>query len=677
MAIFNSKEIEALRKENQELKNQLHGYSEQEEKAGELGDLMRRLQGEIADLNSERGDLSDEILILKNDKKIKESELNELSNKIPELNGLKKELQHKLIDYSNRVDILKKEIESLSGYSSEGRADDDEGDPESFNLLKKENGTQRKEIKRLNDELERLLSQQDELEEEIKSDNKGKLKAEEKILEDLRKRELKILRGIESKKEEVKELIKKVEVLHERDKSERENLKNLYKEIEERKREKEYYSGEEVRLLNNVARLKEKEDKLSNEITNQEQEIKAKDEILNMLTKNIAHKQEKEVELDKDLKELDAELRERSNSIHTVSNDFSRISEEKNNKQRELFEVTRELETKNNKLTGLKEEFTSLESKLAVLEKDVETSDALKKELSKKVSDQAEVYEKLKEQSDLLRQTIPLLEKKKAEIENENAALEERFGKVFQKYSKDVNELSRKRIFYEKVVMDKEREINEKDQTLFEKIAALEESERVLGLRQAEINSFKDSLKDLTEEKETVGQDIESLETKTTEILRRNEGLRMETEYLMSKKQSIEDSMKEILNDMNERFEKTRTKKHDVDEEIAGYEDRLHITRERISESRKELSELQASIGRLKLEHEEQRGYITKLAAKKNKLLEEISRSQTLLQKYDEIKEKAKVEKASTNGKEGGILESRQYQSEVEKDRGRKNPSGL
>ncbi len=675
MAIFNSKEIDGLRKENQELKNQIHAYSEQEEAANNLEDILKRLQGELGELNSSKDELADEIQMLRNDKKIKESELNELSNKIPELNGLKKELQHTLIDYNNKIEALKKEYESLSFPSDDEIPGNDAGDSETFKLLKKENETLKKEIKRLNTELERLVSQREELEAGLKSDDQGKLKAEEKILEDLRKRELKILRGIDSKKEEVKELIKKVETLQERDKTERETLKNLYKVIEERKREKEYFAGEEVRLLNNVAKLKEKEGVLSSNIGGQEQEIQTKDEILNMLTRNIAHKQEKEVELDKDLKELDSELRERSNSLHTLSNEYNRISEEKNNKQRELFGITNELETKSSRLTKLNEEFVVLENRLTVLVKEIDNSEALKKELSKKVSDQAEVYEKLKEQSDLLRQTIPLLEKKKVEIENENTALEERFGKVFQNYSRDVNELSRKRIFYEKVVMDKEKEINEKDQNLFEKIAALEESERVLGMRQAEINSLQDSLKGLEAEKEILKQDIASLEDKTTDVLRRNDGLRMETEYLMSKKQSIEDNMKEILNDMNERFEKSRSKKHEVDEELAEYEDRLHITRERISESRKELSELQSSIGQLKLEHEEQRGFITKLVAKKTKLLEDISRSQALLQKYEQIKEKVKIEKAAASGKEGGIFESRHFQEETEKDRSRENSS--
>jgi hypothetical protein len=129
----------------------------------------------------------------------------------------------------------------------------------------------------------------------------------------------------------------------------------------------------------------------------------------------------------------------------------------------------------------------------------------------------------------------------------------------------------------------------------------------------------------------------------------------------MSKKQSIEDSMKEILDDMNERFENARSKKHEIDEEIAQSEDKLHITRERISDSRKELSGLQTSVGNLKLEHEEQRGFVTRLTTKKTKLLEEISKSQALLHKYEQIKEKVKIEEAlSKNEEEDGYFKGKE-----------------
>ena len=82
MAIFNSKQIEKLKKENEELKNKIHLFSEQEEIYNNLEDSLRRIQNEIDLLNEHKHDLRDEIMILENDRKIKESELNELSNKI-------------------------------------------------------------------------------------------------------------------------------------------------------------------------------------------------------------------------------------------------------------------------------------------------------------------------------------------------------------------------------------------------------------------------------------------------------------------------------------------------------------------------------------------------------------------------------------------------------------------
>lgn len=671
MAFFNSKEFENLKKENEELKKQLNIFIEQKDISADTEEIRKRLRIEIADLNEQKNDTLTEIQILNNDRKIMESELKELANKIPELTGLKNELQQNLIDYTSQIEILKKEIENGRQNTSDTSINTVESSTK-LKILQRENDEQRNEILLLNNKVENLLSQVEKLEDELKLDKEGKINDEEKILAELREREVRFLRGIENKKAEATALIKKVRVLKEKDTVERNNLKDIYKRIEVMKRERDYYSKEEVRILNNLARLKEKEDTLSNNVSHKELEMKAQDEILNMLTKNITNKQGKEAELDNDLRELDSELKKRTDEISKALDDNNKISEENNSGQKKLNDVNNELATKSRRLPELTGELVFLEQKLSELEKEIEKSESIKKELNQKVSEQAEIYEKLKEQSDLMRQTLPLLEKKKADIEKENTALEERFGKLFQKYSYDVNELSRKRILYEKLVMDKEKEINEKDQILFEKIAALEESERVLGLRQAEINSLQGILKVLDEQKETLRKDLNSLEEKTTEVLRRNDGLRMETEYLMSKKQSIEDNMKEIINDMSDRFEKTRSKKHEIDEELAEYEDRLHLTRERISESVKELSDLQTSIGQIKLEHEEQRGYITKLVAKKTKLLEEISRGQVLLQKYDQIKEKVKIEKAAASGKkEGGIFPAEEYLNELKNGRQR------
>ena len=109
MSIFNSAEIKALKKENQELKNRLQSYSEKGDKLSDLEVILRKIRSEIAKMNETKENLNDEIKILLADKKIKESELNELSNRIPELNGVKRELQHAVLDYQEKLESIKRE----------------------------------------------------------------------------------------------------------------------------------------------------------------------------------------------------------------------------------------------------------------------------------------------------------------------------------------------------------------------------------------------------------------------------------------------------------------------------------------------------------------------------------------------------------------------------------------
>ncbi len=59
-----------------------------------------------------------------------------------------------------------------------------------------------------------------------------------------------------------------------------------------------------------------------------------------------------------------------------------------------------------------------------------------------------------------------------------------------------------------------------------------------------------------------------------------------------------------------------------------------------------ELVELQSAISMIKVEHEEHRGSIVKLASMKKRLQEEIAKSQRVLQRYQKIREKLKIEQS-------------------------------
>jgi hypothetical protein len=66
-----------------------------------------------------------------------------------------------------------------------------------------------------------------------------------------------------------------------------------------------------------------------------------------------------------------------------------------------------------------------------------------------------------------------------------------------------------------------------------------------------------------------------------------------------------------------------------------------------------ELVELQESLGRIKIEHEEHRSDISKLVSMKKKMQEEIDKNQVLLEKYTKIKEKLKAEQDAIKKRKG------------------------
>ncbi|MCK7528719.1 MAG: hypothetical protein MZV64_69755 [Ignavibacteriales bacterium] len=59
---------------------------------------------------------------------------------------------------------------------------------------------------------------------------------------------------------------------------------------------------------------------------------------------------------------------------------------------------------------------------------------------------------------------------KEEEIEKGNFELENRFTKMFQRFNTEMNEITKKRTVLEQIISKKEKEIEEKDQILFEKV---------------------------------------------------------------------------------------------------------------------------------------------------------------------------------------------------------------
>ncbi len=261
----------------------------------------------------------------------------------------------------------------------------------------------------------------------------------------------------------------------------------------------------------------------------------------------------------------------------------------------------------------------------------------------------------LNKDKEKIKEILPLLEQRREEIEKGNIDLENRFTKMFQRFNSEMNEITKKRSVIDQIVQKKEKDIEEKDQLLFEKINAIEESDRLLSMRQAEIDSFEQLLKSFNEKKEQLRNDLLKLDEQIVEKKNSNDDMKLEAELILKKRTSVEQSLQELISNMNQKFVEAKEKRSKTEKEVRVYEEKVDELNHKISDSMDELVELQSAISMIKVEHEEHRGNIVKLASMKKKLQEEIGKSQRVLQRYQKIREKLKIEQSILKNRQDSI----------------------
>lgn len=336
-----------------------------------------------------------------------------------------------------------------------------------------------------------------------------------------------------------------------------------------------------------------------------------------------------------------------------------KLADEVNQKQQELLAVVQTINSKSERIKELRIEVDGYEEKLGALKNDLEKLEFLNTELEHKINNGNNELGRFDEEKKKIADMIPALQRRRVEIQQGNKALEERFAELFQRLNKEINQANQKRNVLDQIILKKEKDVNEKDQILNEKLGALEDSERVLNLRQAEIDSFDDLLKTINEQKELLKSDLIKLDDTSSERRLFNKDLGMETEFIQRKMAEIEKSIHDLLNTSDVRYQKSVERRATLDNEIKEYESRLNDLNLKIKDSMNELVELRSSVNRIKLEHEEHRLSITKFVSIKKKLDEEIKKNQTLLNKYKQIREKIKIEQTTmTRFKETPVLES-------------------
>ncbi|MHB8578678.1 MAG: hypothetical protein ACYDA4_02315 [Ignavibacteriaceae bacterium] len=174
-------------------------------------------------------------------------------------------------------------------------------------------------------------------------------------------------------------------------------------------------------------------------------------------------------------------------------------------------------------------------------------------------------------------------------------------------------------------------------------------------MRQAEAESLSEIVKKIEDQRENAKNELLKLDEESLERKSFNSDLRFESELLLKKKIVLEKSLQELLNIFKDSFSKMEEKKIKQFNEMKEYEEKLQSYREQITETMKELEQLQISIGDVKVEHEEYKGSISKMVSMKKRLYEEILKQQSILQKYQKVREKLKVEQSlESNKKIGG-----------------------
>jgi chromosome segregation ATPase len=598
--MFNSKKIKSLLKENEELKTKFQAISNKEESINNLNEVLIRIRIEVAQLNEERRGLLSSIDTIRIDEENKRLEVDELSKKIGHLHELKNELQNDILSYTNQIDNIESSILANHTRLSSAKADD----------------LKLSEIQNINSD---LINEKKEIEsyiERSKSEAR-KLNEEEAFLI--------------NRKEVLSEEISRLE-------GNLSNLRKTYEDIEEK--------------VNNGYKLTEPEHEdrlLSEKIKSLKEEESTRLSRLKEIESELSEKTELKTTLEQEHLLLMSELNEKRKILEQTQDQYKKSLEDSKIRERELFDTQQTLGIKAQKLSNINIELMDYDKKYNSVKNEIAELEHFRNELIKNIQNEKVIAGKFADQNKKLTVLVPLLEKRKHEIEQGNAELEGRFTVMFQKFNNELNQINRKRSVLEQIVLKKEKDVDEKDQILFEKIAALEESERVLNMRQVELESIKNQIAQLKEHKDVSKNDLNKMDQESLERRNYTEDLRQETELLLKKKVTLEKSLQELLQYMNDSYEHSRERNSKFEIELNYYEDQIQGYRTRIADSLKELDELKTSVGSLKIEQEEYRNNISRLTSFKKKLHEEILKHQTILQRYQKVREKLKIEQ--TTGK--------------------------
>jgi chromosome segregation ATPase len=641
--MFKSKKIQSLLVENEELKTKFQAIHSQENNIKNLNEVLKRLRLEVARLNEERRNLKESIDKFCIDEENKKLEIEELNQRIGHLREMKDDLQNVILSYTNQIDNIESTIKVNHERLAAQSADENE-------IHEVENISA--ELINKKEEIEKYISDAHDITNKLIEEEAKLVDRKELISKEVNQLEQKLLKlresysDIEARVNKGNERIRVLKLEEDRLKK---ALEKKQAEISAVEMNLLKLKEEEKALFDKIGGLKEDESLLSGRIVKLQSEENSKINDVREIDSVLSEKNELKNSLDQEHLILMNDLNEKRRILTQSQSEYNKLFEDTKVRKKELFDTEQTLSIKAQKLSNINIELMGYDKKYISLKNEITELEIFRNDLLRSIQKDKDAAEKFADQNRKLTELVPLLEKRKQEIEHGNADLEGRFTIMFQKFNHELNQINRKRSILEQIVLKKEKDVDEKDQLLFEKIAALEESERVLNMRQVELESLEKQIAGLSEHKEIFRTDLIKMEQEALERKNYQADIRLETDLLLKKKNAIEKNLQELLMFMNESFERTKGRNSKFENELGYYEDQIQVYRTKIADSLKELNDIKASVGSLKIEQEEYRSNISRLSTLKKKLHEELTKHQTILQRYQKMREKLQIEQ--TTGK--------------------------
>lgn len=626
--ILNSKRYKEIQSENEELKKLVERFTEKDERLKRFEELIKKARIEYANIALKKDQTAKTLELLENQKIRLNNEIHKISGEIKQLRDIKLSEQNQLFA-----------IGTVLAESDKSSLNNGENLILNKNIIYKEIEIAEKKKNEITLETSRLKKRMDEI--------------SSKIIEASRIKTA-LTTEIEKKKEEISSLIEKRKVFS------REQLEDNNSALGIQNEEKLKYSEQ---LQARINQLRKQESDLSEKINYQkkiieglEGEIKRKNllvsnesEIKNSLKKLIeeeASKKELILELNIKIEAQQAKLTSLTEASESAAGSLNRLKFENaelldqlhtgNDKLKQLNES---IEISTARLSDLDYSLNILDEEFDKLYRDIENKRILKTNIDSRVED------KLKEKANLeavikeLKETTTFLAQLKNDIEKGSGQSAKRFAGILQYYSTMINELYSKKSYVEKELAKKEMDIVEKDRLIEERQSILEEIENTLQLGKSQRNLFEDLMHSISDQKKLLENSKNIFEDYKQKVNAEENGIITE-----KKLSEYEIALKELLNNTADYSSDIINERIEIEKEIEVQKTTLSGLNENIMESIAELSDLRNSIDKIKIEHEEHRVDINKLAALKNKLEVDISKHQMLVDKYASIKDMIRQE---------------------------------